>query len=370
MKVAIVMPLGDLHGGVERMLMNLLRANLKGPRVDYTIGFLEKGSMVEGVRALGYPAQVFESGRLRQVHRYAQTVYALRNWLRQEQAQVVLSWAAKGHLYAGPAARSIGVLSAWYVHSLPDGHWMDRLVTLMPATKVFCCGKTAEQAQQQMSPHRSTCVVYIAVDLERFNPDNLPSQAEARRQLGLPEEIPLVGMVARLQRWKGVHVFLDAAARVAQAHSEARFVVIGGEHWSEPGYPGELVEQVRQAGLAERVLFAGHQENVPLWMQAMNVLVHASFDEPTGTVIIEGMALGKPVIAARTGGPMEFIKEGENGLLASPGNAEELADALHRLLSDAEEQRKMGTRAQASVQHFSADRLALDIARNLEDMLS
>lgn len=364
------MPLGELRGGVERMLVNLLRANRKEEHAEYTICFLQPGPLVEEVRALGYAVKVIEAGRLRQPYQYVQTILALRAWLQREGVRAVVSWAAKGHLYAGPAALSLGLPSAWYVHSLPDGYWMDRLVTMIPATRVFCCGRSAEQAQQKMWPRRATRVVYIAVDLERFNPDQLPAPGQARAQLRLPEDVPLVGMVARLQRWKGVHVFVEAAARVAQRHPDARFVVVGGSHWSEPEYPEELRQQARQQGIEERVLFVGQQDNVPLWMQAADVLVHASFDEPTGTVIIEGMAMGKPVVAARTAGPMEFVEEGQNGMLASPGNAEELAQVMNHLIDRPCERSRLGAAARSRAAYFSADRLALDLASSLEEMLA
>ena len=362
------MPLGELRGGVERMLVNLLRANRQGPNVEYAVAFLQDGPLVDTVRDLGYPATVVESGRLRRPDQYLRTVFALHGWLREFRPDAVISWAAKGHLYAGPAAYPLAIPTPWYVHSLPDVHWIDRLVTALPASRVFCCGRSAEKAQQSMWPRRDTAVVYIAVDLEDFNPALYPSPTGARHELGLPPTGPLVGMVARLQRWKGVHVFVDAARRVLDTHPDAHFFVVGGEHWDEPDYPAELQAQADSAGIADRVLFAGHQENVPLWMQAADVLVHASFDEPTGTVIIEGMSMEKPVVAARTSGPMEFVRENENGLLASPGDDVELAQALDRLLSDPDLRRRLSISARQDAAQFSVDRLASDLAYHVRDL--
>ena len=356
------MPVGEMRGGVERMLLNLLRANRNRPRAEYAVAFLEDGPLVEDVRALGYRADVFPSGRLRQPLFYMRTVRALRRWLREIGAEAVLSWAAKGHLYAGPAARMLGIPSSWYVHSLPDGSPMERLITAIPADLVLCCGRTAEQAQRTVSPARPTRVAYIAVDLSDFNPDQLPAPAAARERLGLPADGPLIVMVARLQRWKGVHVFVDAAARLRTEHPDARFVVVGGAHWAEPGYPADLEAQAAVLGLGEHFQFVGLQRNVPVWMQAADVLVHASFEEPTGTVIIEGMALGKAVVAARSGGPMEFVEEGVCGLLADSGNADELASAIGRLIEDPEERVRLGAEARRRTRYFSADRLVDDIA--------
>ena len=344
------------------MLINLLRANRKRPEVDYAIAFLQDGPLVEEVRLLGYRADVFPSGRLRQPVRYVRTVTALRRWIREVGAEAVLSWAAKGHLYAGPAASTLGIPASWYVHSLPDGSVMDRLITAVPADLVLCCGQTAERAQRQVPPTRPTRVAYIAVDLEDFDPNRLPTPAVAREQLGLPSTGPLIVMVARLQRWKGVHVFVEAAAQLRDEYPDIHCVVVGGEHWAEPDYPAELNAQASSLGLDEHLSFVGLQQNVPLWMQAADVLVHASFEEPTGTVIIEGMALGKAVVAARSGGPMEFVEEGVCGLLADAGHADELASAISRLVRDPEERARLGAEARRRTHYFSADRLAEDIS--------
>jgi glycosyltransferase involved in cell wall biosynthesis len=368
LKAAIIMPLGELRGGVERMLINLLRANRQGPNVDYAVAFLQDGPLVETVRDLGYTTAVFEAGRLRRPDQYLRTVVGLHRWFRTEQPDAVISWAAKGHLYAGPAAYPLGIPTTWYVHSLPDGHWMDRLVTALPAERVFCCGQSAEQAQQSIWPQRDTAVVYIAVDLEDFNPALYPSPRQARHELGLPTSGPVVGMVARLQRWKGVHVFVDAAQRVLQTHPDAHFFVVGGEHWDEPDYPAELQTQAAAAGVGDRFLLAGHQTNVPLWMQAADILVHASFDEPAGAVIIEGMSMAKPVVAARTSGPMEFVHDGENGLLVPPGDDEALARQINRLLSTPDLRRRLSVAARTDAAQFSVDRLARDLAAHILDL--
>jgi glycosyltransferase involved in cell wall biosynthesis len=120
--------------------------------------------------------------------------------------------------------------------------------------------------------------------------------------------------------------------------------------------------QAAAHGLGDRLRFVGLQSNVPLWMQAADVLVHASFDEPTGTVIVEGMALGKPVVASRSAGPMEFVEDGACGLLAAQGDAGELAERIGALLADPALRARLGRAARGRARLFSTDRLADDLA--------
>jgi glycosyltransferase involved in cell wall biosynthesis len=304
---------------------------------------------------------------MKELHRFARTIGQIRGWLREEQAQIVMAWMEKGQFYAGPAAFLAGVPSVWWIHSIPKDQWMNVWATRLPSKAVFCVGTTAEAGQKTLRPPRETRVMGIGIELGQFDPATLPSPAEARLQLGLPANGPLIGMVARLQRWKGVHVFVDAAARVVAKYPNAHFVVVGGEHFDEPDYPGELARQVADLGIADRVRFVGLQKNVPLWVQAMDAFVHASFNEPTGAVILEALALGKCVVAARTPGPMELANDEQDALFVEPGKPDLLAGAIERLLGDPELRARLSAAAPAQARRFGVDQLALRVARGLRE---
>ena len=350
------------------MMLNLLRANRSNPRLPYHIAFLEDGPMVQKVTDLGYHVEVFQAGRLRQVDRYVRTVASLKNWYVRNEIDVVLSWASKAHLYAGVAALFAGIPSTWYVHSLPTGTWLERLISAVPADLVLCCGASAAEHQRKIWPHRETKVAYIAVDLEDFNPEVLPPPKELRTQLGLASDRTHIGMVARLQCWKGVHIFIEAANLLVEQGYDFRFTVVGGEHWDEPEYPKMLEEQIQSKRLEDHVSLVGHQDNVPQWMQAMDVLVHASDNEPTGTVIIEAMALGKPVVAARTSGPMEFVTEKVNGFLADPLDPKELSEKIILALTGDVSIGNIVSNARRTAAEFTKERLAARVGSSLREV--
>jgi glycosyltransferase involved in cell wall biosynthesis len=134
---------------------------------------------------------------------------------------------------------------------------------------------------------------------------------------------------------------------------KVRFVVVGGAHFSEPNYPNELKALARSLGIEAVVEFAGHQEDVPQWMGAMDVVVHASTSpEPLGMVILEAMAMGKPVIASDAGGPREVIRHGDNGLLTPPGDARALAEAVLEVLRDENLRKHLGERGRETARQF------------------
>jgi glycosyltransferase involved in cell wall biosynthesis len=139
-------------------------------------------------------------------------------------------------------------------------------------------------------------------------------------------------MVARMQRWKGVHVFVRAMDHVRQRVPTASAVIVGGMHALEPDYVAFVDAEINRLGLSQCIHRVGFQDNIPLWMQAMDVVVHASDREPFGMVILEAMALGKPVVAGAEGGPQEIITDGVNGLFAPFGDDQRLAQQVYRYI--------------------------------------
>jgi glycosyltransferase involved in cell wall biosynthesis len=247
---------------------------------------------------------------------------------------------------------------------------MDRLVTLVPADRVIACSRHVAQMQNELRPARSTTVVYPAVNLSDFDYDSLPSPSEARRRLGLPVDGPLIGLVGRLQQWKGVHVLVDAMPHVLKQHPLSQAIIVGGEHALEPNYLAFLHRRIEAHGLEQAVHLVGYQSNIPLWMQAMDVIVHASNREPFGMVVIEAMALGKPVVAGADGGPAEIITPGTDGLLAPYGDAGALSAQIVRYLNAPNQMMATGTAAERRARDFSVERFSRNLLKSLDAVMA
>jgi glycosyltransferase involved in cell wall biosynthesis len=172
------------------------------------------------------------------------------------------------------------------------------------------------------------------------------SGAAVRAALGTPAEAPLAGVVCRLDAWKGVDVFLRAAARVREALPAARFVVVGGAIEGQDAYAHELEALACALGLNDALRFTGWRygpPDMPEVYAALDLLVLPSRQpEPFGLVLLEAMASGLPVVATDRGGPREICVDGETGLLVPPGDPDRLADAMRALLDDPARARAMG----------------------------
>ena len=371
MNVAILMPMATQRGGGELMLRDLLAHSQDAP-IQWTVIFFEKGPLVKEFSQLGADTTVIQTGRLRHVHRYIRAVFKIASFVRSNDIDLVFSWSGKPHLYGSPTALLTDRPSAWYQLGCPRGRhltWMDRLATLFPAQCVFTLSMFGSEGQESLWPHRPTRLVYPSANLDAFDAETLPSPEEARSKLGLPNDGPLIGIVGRLQRWKGIHVFIEALPHVLEVQPEAHGVIVGGKHDLEPDYPELLHDLILKHNLDDHITVAGFQENIPLWMQAMDVVVHASDHEPFGIVIVEAMALGKPVVAGASGGPQEIITHEENGLLAPYGDDETLAHCILRYIDDPAWAQRLGEAARERAQDFSPRAYAKRFVDTLYDVV-
>ena len=327
--------------------------------ISWHVVFFRSGPLVEKVQRDGVSTYVVETGRLRQPLRFAKAVRRIAELLRDTECQLVLSWSAKPHVYGSIAALLAGIPSAWYQLGSPRGvhlSFIDRLATFLPAQFVFVLSKMGKSAQERLWPRRRTVLVYPGVDLAQFEGTALPERNEARAELGLAHRGRIIGIVGRLQRWKGMHVLVKAMPLVLERFPDTLCLVIGGRHELEPGYEEELRSLIRVLRLEKHVKLLGFQQNIPLWMQAMDIVVHASDHEPFGIVVVEAMALGKPVVAAASGGPAEIIQEGENGLLVPFGDEGALSEALLRYLADPAFAEETGKRAASRAKDFALNK--------------
>lgn len=357
LRVLVVMPLGEQLGGGEVMFRQLMQHG-RGQGIEWIAVFTKDGPMVAETRALGVETHLIEAGRIRDLPRRWRAIRAIAALAKARQVSLVFGWMVSSQLLAGPAAWIADIPAAWYQVGLPRPDWLDRFATWCRARGVVVLSRDVAAAQARIRPRREQRLVYPGASLERFEAVRTESPAALRRAFGLPVDGPLIGIVGRLQHWKGMHTVIEALPAVRAAHPGAHLVIVGGAHGTEPRYGDELRTLAAARGVADAVTFAGFQPEVPHWMQAMDVIVHASDREPFGIVVVEAMALGKPVIAGDAGGPAEILTDGEHGLLTPFGDAPALARAILRFLDDPAFAARCAAAAHARAQEFSAQAYA------------
>jgi len=194
-----------------------------------------------------------------------------------------------------------------------------------------------------------------------LDPDGLHVRrepAQVRLEYGLSPERPLVGMVGNIKHWKGQEVLVRALSTLRDRFPDLACLLIGDTPKDSADYGRHIRELVKHLGLADRVIITGYRKDVADHVNAVQVLVHASIlPEPFGRVLLEGMALRKPLVASDGGAVPEIVVDGVTGLLFRTGDSSHLAQCLERMLEDPDMASRMGDAGyRRLVDHFSTHR--------------
>jgi teichuronic acid biosynthesis glycosyltransferase TuaC len=188
--------------------------------------------------------------------------------------------------------------------------------------------RMADIAQELGAEPARVHVIPNGVDLNRFQPGD---RAAARQELGLPPGGRLLVSVGHLGERKGHRETLSALARLPR---DVRLVLVGGDSKAHRGGKQDLEQLAESLGLDDRVIFAGPQpfDRIPLYYQAADASVLASWREGCPNVVLESLACGTPVVAADVGSVPMMIEDGRNGRIVPPCDADQLAKALGEVL--------------------------------------
>jgi glycosyltransferase involved in cell wall biosynthesis len=206
-------------------------------------------------------------------------------------------------------------------------------------------------------------LIYDGVDLARFGPT--VSGRSVRKEFNIPEEAPLIAMVARLEAVKGHEVFFKALCQLRGKLSAVKALCACDER--TPGKFDETVNAARRMGLGEDVLsFTGMRNDVERIYAAADVVALPSLgSEGSSRVSLEAMAAARPIVASTVGCLAEMIQEGLTGFLTPPNDPTALADALAKVLENREQARRMGINARIRAEmEFGEDLMA----ESLEDL--
>ena len=353
MRILYVNHVGAL-GGAERSLLGIvdhLDRRAFEPFAAVPGGALAAALKGRGIDPFGFPFKRFRRTRrpdvfLGNLLNLAQVSWRLAGVARTQGIDILHGNSNVAQMYAATAARQAGLPSVWHSRDLVALGWQGRWLS-RASTRVVAISDAVARHLTASGIHAEKLVtIRNGIDTAHFV-ERGAGQA-VRDELGIGRDRYVVATVGQLVPWKKQTVFLDVARRVAEMSPAAFFLVVGSDLFDEhPEYSAELERLVREFGLSDRVLFTGHRRDMPGVLEAIDVLVHPATREPFGRVVVEAMAVGRPVVAADACGPAEIVRNGEDGFLTPPDDAGAMAQAVLSLAQDRALAARMGAAGRA-----------------------
>jgi glycosyltransferase involved in cell wall biosynthesis len=323
-------------GGTERQFLYLANG-LNRTRFDLSIGCMSRsGGFLHDAEALSFPIAEFPAKSLCNRSAWSNQ-WKLARHLRREKIQVLHAYGFYSTVFAIPPA-TLGANCVKIVSVRDMGAFVDHARLRTFALSMFCrwadCVLANSHAVrgwliQQGVKSRKIHVIPngIGIPPRRTDAEGFPFRDEFK----IDHHAPLIAMVARLIRSKGVEYFIEAARGAIDRYPSARFVIVGDNEYL-PQHVLALKDRARTLGLGDRMIFTGHRSDVARILREVDVFVLPTLTESFSNSILEAMANGIPVVATNVGGNPELIDDRRTGMLVPPRDAGAIQRALVELL--------------------------------------
>lgn len=203
-----------------------------------------------------------------------------------------------------------------------------RWIRINRADRIIFPSKSTMQSVLEHSPwidSRKCFYVHNAVDLTKFYPR---STMMLKEELGLHDNLPIIGIVGQLKKIKGQHLFLKMAQELKELGVNGHFLVVGRDNTEQREYEKLLKQKAAELRIQDQVIFLGYRTDIPEIMSLLDLLVVPSLKEPFGRVVIEAMACGTPVVASAVDGILEIFEAGEGGLFFKVGDVKGMTNKI------------------------------------------
>jgi glycosyltransferase involved in cell wall biosynthesis len=359
-KVLVIYGSSDLYGASK----NLIRSLEGFKRMGWTsISVLpHDGPLVELMKKSGFEVILMEHGVLRRQNltpiglltlfgQIFSSFLKLSALIKKEKISLIYT-NSNANSIGGLLKLSHGIPHIWHIHEIIERpKWFKLLLeTYIKHTedRVICVSKAVINNFSGIKSEKLK-LLYNGIDTRPYAKADYNLKAE----IGVPENRLLIGMVARVNLWKGQFYFLEIAAQLKKKYPNLHFVMAGDAF---PGYEylyDEVHSLTQKLGLEDSVTNLGFRLDIPEILSGLDIFVLPSIlPDPLPTTVLEGMAAGKPVVATRHGGATEMVIEGETGFLIPWDNTQEAVLVFEKLIESAELREKLGKAGQQRVNEY------------------
>lgn len=329
-------------GGAEVALLNLLTYL---DRKTYSpIAFVPEGELAAAIRKLDIRCVPIPS--LAGLNRYnlPRFVYGLARLMKsaiREQPALIHANTNFASEYAGLLAKWLKIPTIGHIRDIEPLGRMGQYTIRQNTRLIAISDAVTRYLIEEHIPETQIVRIYDGVDLRQYVPISQPP----------PPERFIIGIIGQIGTRKGHVYLLEAVKRLLPHHPNLHVWIIGKEpQHSAEQYAEQLQHIVEHTGMRQQVEFLGFRTDIPAILAQIDVLALPSLQEPFGKIVIEAMAMGKPVVASRVGGVPEIVEDGVTGILIPPADAAALASALRKLIANRDTRETMGREGRQRVE--------------------
>lgn len=328
-KILYICPSSGL-GGAETFLKTTFLRHQKQNFFPIYLLF-QTGVLSEWLQKNGAVVEVLPSRpRLSRPWTFLKTHQFIKRIIDKHSIDLVHSTMAYGALFTSLACWQKKTRHLWFQHG-PASGWMDQLAALLPHDCVIANSEYTllkqlllEKPLSWFIKKRTLQKITLGIETPSFSEvEKNKFRTELIQKHKLTSDTILFAMACRLQKWKGVHLVIDAASQIK---TKKFFVFIWGDVFDSNDYVLDLKKKAQDLPIS----FEGPIANVPLAFAACDVVINASLQpEPFGLTLIEGLSVGKALLAPNEGGPQEIIDKEKTGLLFEPRSTDDLSQKMN-----------------------------------------
>ena len=344
---------GDIVGGGQISLINLLKY-LNRSRFLPLVVCPTEGKLAMTVRHMGIQVVIIAMGRLRHLNllSLAVGVRKIIKLVKDRRIDIIHANGSRCMIYGGIAAKICRVPVVWHVRIIESDSWLDKFLTFF-SKRIIVISRAVKKRFSWLKNQEKIELIPNGVDLNIYRPEETGKNVRMEYSLG---NARVVGIVGQLILKKGHKNFINASKIVSDAYQDVKFLIVGEDIIRNGKYREELEGLVRSLKLDDKIIFTGYRQDIPQVISVFDIFALSSLTEPFGRVLIEAMAMSKPVVATNVGGVPEIVKDGITGILVPPNDPNSMAEAIIHLLKNKEKAYKMGLAGRKRVEeHFSIE---------------
>ncbi len=354
-KVLMLHGSSDLYGASKIFLESVLA--LKQNDIEVLVVLSEDGPLVDLLTSKGINVQLFKLGILRRKYfNPSGLLNRIKAILKaKKKLEAIIATEGITHLYSNTSAVLVGafikrspkVIHIWHLHEiLLQPLWFVKALGYLirkKADQVIVVSQAVKDHWQQYILPNKINLVYNGIPYEPY----LTAKAA---DLLIGKDKLLIGMIGRVNHWKGQDYFIDIAKELLRNNKSIHFILAGDAFPGTEHMVGDLIVRIDQENLSENVTYLGFRNDIPELLQCLDIFVLPSIlPDPFPTVILEAMAAAKPVVATQHGGACEMVLDSETGYLIPWDDVNASAKVIQRLIDNAEIRLEMGEKGRNRV---------------------